>query len=70
MKLVTAIEPIPSDWQDRPIVLQYNGNNELVTRSYGQTQEELLKAHKNGTCGIWCDYCYGCAIGELNEEDL
>ena len=62
MSTYNVIEPIPVDWEKRPIVRVYNNNNELVSRSYGETPEELLKAHLEGKCGMWCDYCYNEAL--------
>lgn len=62
MKICNEIEPIPVDWQKRPIVRQYNGNNELVVRTYGKTLEELLKDHIDGNCGMWCEHCYHAAM--------
>lgn len=59
---VNEIEPIPVDWNKRPIIRVYNGKNELVSRSYGQTPEERLKAHQEGKCDMWCDYCYNEAL--------
>jgi len=56
--ICNEIQPIPEDWQKRPIVRQYNGNNELVVRTYGKTPEELLKDHIDGNCGMWCEHCY------------
>ena len=65
MNKTSKIEPIPVDWQKRPVVLVYNGSNELVERSYGKTPEELLQDHLNGECGMFCEYCYAAAMHSI-----
>ena len=61
-RYITEIEPIPVDWDKRPITTVYNDKNELVGRTYGPTQEELHTAHKERKCGVWCEYCYNEAM--------
>lgn len=62
MNTINEIQPIPTDWQKRTVVLVYNGNNELVQRTYGKTQEELLQDHIDGNCSMFCEYCYQAAM--------
>ena len=65
MSTYNVIEPIPVDWQKRPVVLVYNNNNELVERSYGKTPEELLQDHLDGKCGLFCEHCYAAAMHSI-----
>ena len=62
MNASNEVQPIPVDWQKRTIVLVYNNKNELVQRTYGKTQEELLQEHLDGNCAMWCEYCYRAAM--------
>ena len=68
MKIANEIEAIPVDWKDRPVVKQYNGKNELVVRTYGKTQEELLNDHLNGKCDMFCAHCYASAMDMIRRE--
>jgi len=70
MEIANEIEAIPVDWKDRPVVKQYNGKNELVVRTYGQTEAERLEDHLNGNCDMWCEYCYKAAMAVINEDPL
>ena len=67
--IANEIQPIPSDWQERPIITQHNANNELVVRTYGKTQDELLEDHLNGKCDMWCNHCYYDAMNSLEQEE-
>jgi hypothetical protein len=62
MTVANTIEPIPTDWQKRPIIRQYNAEGHLVVRTYGKTAAELLEDHRNGECGMYCEYCYAHAM--------
>lgn len=66
--ICNTIEPIPVDWDKRPIIKQYNDKNELIVRSYGETDEELLQAHLERRCGAFCGYCYHEAMVVIGEE--
>ena len=63
-------EPLDINTNPRLCVTIHDDNGNIVERSYGPSQQELLDAHNNGTCGIWCDYCYEEACATLNESIL
>lgn len=52
------IEPTPIDAHKRPCIEVRDGKGVLVERSYGQTPEELQKAHDEHRCGAFCGICY------------
>lgn len=64
-----TIEPIPVDWDKRPVILVYGPGNILVARSYGETAEELLQAHFEHRCGVFCGYCYHEAMVSIGKEE-
>jgi len=61
------IEDEPSDLKENPrlVMTSYDGTGNVIQRTYGPSQQELLDAHNNGTCGIWCNYCYEEACATL-----
>jgi hypothetical protein len=64
--ICNEIQPIPEDWQKRPIIRQYNASNELIVRTYGKTEEGTL-------CQNCPDYqtpvCATCPYSESIEPD-
>lgn len=39
-------------------VTQFDDKGNIISISYGPTDEELLEAHNNNTCDVSCGYCY------------
>jgi len=67
-----VIEDEPPDLEENPrlVMTSYDDAGNIVQRSYGPSQQELLDAHNNGTCDLWCNYCYEEACATLNESIL
>jgi len=69
MSYATGIQEPPKDWAERMRIEQYDNNNNLVIRTYGPSPKELLAAHENGECDMWCGRCYEAAMKYLEEQE-
>lgn len=67
--ICNTIEPQPADWEKRPCIEQFDDDGNLICRSYGETEEELLQAHKEHRCGAFCGYCYHEAMVAIGAEE-
>jgi hypothetical protein len=67
--IANVIQPKPDDAADRVCICQFDGDDNLVVRTYGPSPTELEEAHKNHKCGMWCNICYEEAMKTLCDLD-
>ena len=59
------IEDTPPDADQRLCITVSGADGNIVSRSYGPNFAELLQAHEEHSCDLFCNYCYEEACAHL-----
>ena len=57
-----------NDTENRPTITITDADGKVVEVGYGMTPEEVMEAHKKGTCDAMCPICYDEACRALDDE--